>query len=164
MRAIGRNQRVGIVALVVALLVGLTLSSGTAGAGVLGQTKTLLTDTNRDCGGNFIVAPTGTFGSATMNQSKAPKNGSSNLSAGLIVQGAARGATYDIRLIQVDSSGHAVGDSCHTVVGTVTLDAFGSGTATAAARVLPGATQWWVVLNNQASFVDFVDTDLAPIA
>jgi hypothetical protein len=155
-----------IAALGVALLVGLAVSGGPAGAasqGLVGQTKMPLTDTNRNCDDLETVAPTGTFGSATMNQTHAPKGGVSNLSAELAIQGAARGATFNIRLIQVDDSGNAVGGSCDTIVGTVTLDEFGNGTARVAARVLPGATHWWVDLNNQSSFVDFVDTGLAPI-
>jgi hypothetical protein len=30
-------------------------------------------------------------------------------------------------------------------------------------RVLSRGTRWWVDLNNQANFADFVDTDLVPI-
>ena len=100
-----------------------------------------------------------------MNQTWARGKGTPapNLSAGLTIRGASWGATYAIRVIQVDSSGNPVGDTCQTVVGTVTIDALGNGTANGAARVLPGATRWWVALNNQADFADFMDTDLVPI-
>ena len=118
----------------VAMLVGLIVSSGTAGAGVAGQTKTLLTNTNRGCHGEIFGLPTQTFGSATMNQSKAPKNGSSNLSAGLTIRGAAWTAIYNMRLVQFDSNGNAIGDSCQTIVGTVTTDAFGNATGIGCAR------------------------------
>jgi hypothetical protein len=160
------RRNLPIAVLGVALLV-VAVSGGPAGAaspaGLVGHTKTLLTDTNRNCDDLETIAPTGTFGSATMNQTKANKSQPSNLSAGLTIQGAAKGATFNIRLIQVDDSGNAVGDSCDTIVGTVTLDEFGNGTASVAEHVLPGATQWWVDLNNQSSFIDFVDTDLVPI-
>jgi hypothetical protein len=100
-----------------------------------------------------------------MNQTAARGKGTPapNLSAGLTIRGASWSTTYNIRLIQVDSSGNAVGDSCQTVVGTVTVDEFGNGTASGAVRVLPGATRWWVALNNQADFADFMNTDLVPI-
>jgi hypothetical protein len=124
-----------------------------------------LTDTNRFCGGALISPATRTLGFATMNQTWARGKGTAapNLSAGLTIRGASWGATYNIRVIQVDSSGNPVGDSCQTVVGTVTVDALGNGTGSGAARVLPGATRWWVALNNQADFADFMDTDLVPV-
>jgi hypothetical protein len=152
-----------------AVLVGLAADVGTAGAsatnGLRGQTKTSLTRTNRDCGGNLIAPSAETIGSATMNETRSPANGSApNLSAGLSIRGATAGATYAIRLIQVDDNASAVGDSCATVLGTVTVDEFGNGTASVGARVLPGATHWWVDLNNQAYPPDFLDTDLVSIA
>jgi hypothetical protein len=163
-----RNQRVAIVAWGVAVLVGLTVNAGIAGAaasqGLLAQTKISLTDANRYCGGAFISAPTKAFGSATMNETRAPAGGTSpNLSAGLTIQGATAGATYGIRLIQVDNNGNAVGDSCQTLVGTLTVDALGNGTASVGGRVVPGAARWWVDLNNQANFADYLDTDLVAI-
>jgi hypothetical protein len=163
MKPTRRNVRFAMVG--VAMLVGVGAMSGTAGAGVAGQMKVSLTDTGRNCTDNVIISPTGVFGSATMNQSKAPNNGGApNLSAGLTIRGAARGATFNIRLIQVDvQTGIAVGASCSTIVGTVTVDAFGNGTATASARVLPGATGWWVDLNNQSGFGDFIDTPVVGI-
>jgi hypothetical protein len=158
------RRSLGIAMVGVALLVGLAATGGTAGAGVA-QTKMPLTDTGRNCTDNLTIAPTGVFGSATMNQSKAPGNGgAANLSAGLTIRGAARGATFNIRLIQVDNNGIALGSSCTTVVSTVTVDASGNGIANVAARALPGATGWWVDLNNQSSFIDFVDTGVAPIS
>jgi hypothetical protein len=164
MKPTRRNFSIGVLG--VALLVGLALSGGPAGAapaGLSGQTKMPLADTSRGCDGVETAPPTGTFGSATMNQTKANKNQPSNLSAGLTVQGAAKGATYNIRLIQVDNDGNVLGDSCDTIVGTVALDEFGNGTTSVSARVLPDATQWWVDLNNQSSFIDFVDTGLVPV-
>ena len=56
-----------------------------------------------------------------------------------------------------------MGGSCETVVGTVTVDALGNGTASASARVLPGATQWWVDLNTPVNGADYFDTDLVRI-
>jgi hypothetical protein len=165
MKAIHRSQRVAVTVLGVALLLGLAVNAGTAGAavppGLRAQTKTSLTDTNRDCGGALISPSEKALGAATMNQTRAPANGrlTSNLSAELTIQGATAGATYGIRLIQADSSGSAVGDSCQTVLGTVTVDALGNGSATVATRVLPGATQWWVDLNNQVNVADFLDTE-----
>jgi hypothetical protein len=101
-----------------------------------------------------------------MNETRAPSSGnsSSNLSAALTIRGAvgAAGATFNIRLIEVDNTGQPVADTCNpaNTVGTLTIDALGNANATVARRVLPGAARWWVVLNNQNSFVDFLDTDL----
>jgi hypothetical protein len=169
MNPVRRTQRVAMAAAGLALLAGLTLNAGVAGAavapGLQAQAKTSLSDTNRDCGGVLLSPPTKTVGSATMNQTRAPANGrfSSNLAAGLTIQGATAGATYSIRLIQVDNNGNAVGASCETVVGTVTVDALGNGTAGASARVLPGATQWLVDLNTPVNGADYFDTDLVMI-
>jgi len=113
----------------------------------------------------LISSSTKTVGSATMNQTRAPANGrsSSNLAVGLTIQGATAGATYGIRLIQVDANGTAVGSSCETIVGTVTVDALGNGSADASSRALPGATKWWVDLNTQINGADYFDTDLVLI-
>jgi len=152
------------------MLLGLVANAVPAGAavppGLRAQTKTSLTDTNRDCGGALLTPATRAVGSATMNQTRAPANGrfASNLSAELTIKGTTAGATYGIRLIQVDSNGSAVSESCQTVVGTVTVDALGNGSTSVATRALPGATQWWVDLNNQVNVADFFDTELVLIA
>jgi hypothetical protein len=171
MNAHARNGRVAKVAWVLPLLVALAVGAvgaGTAGAasqGLVAQTKLPLTDTGRNCDGVADIPPTAVLGSATMNQTKAPSSGStsSNLSAALTITHAAPNATYNIRIIEVDNSGNAVSDTCTSVVGTVAISALGTGSATVARRVLPGATRWWVVLNNQNSFIDFLDTDLVSI-
>jgi len=166
MKVLQRSPRIAMAASGLALLIGLVVNAGIAAAavppGLQAQTKTSLTNTNRDCGGALIAPPTKTLGSATMNETNAPANGrvSPNLAAGLAIQGATGDATYSIRLIQVDGNGNALGDSCTTVVGTVTLDALGNGTTSVSARVLPGATQWWVDLNTPINGADFLDTDL----
>lgn len=152
MNFIKRHRRVAMAASGVALLVGVGLNAGTAGATPPSQTKASLTNTNRNCDGTFASGGTGaTRGSVVMNQTKAPANGkfTANLAAGVTLQGATPNATYNIRIIQDDAPAGLVG-SCINIVGTVTTDAFGNGSADVATRALDSAKQWWVDLNSQS--------------
>jgi hypothetical protein len=165
MNFIKRHRRVAMAASGVALLVGVGLNTGMAGATPPSQAKAPLTNTNRNCDGTPATGGTGaTLGSVVMNQTKATSNGkfTANLAAGVTLQGATPNATYNIRIIQ-DGAAGLVG-SCTNIVGTVTTDAFGNGSADVATRALDGATQWWVDLNNRSDpNNDYLISPLVPI-
>jgi hypothetical protein len=158
-----RHRRYVLATFALALALGVGLAPGTAGAtGLIPHSRQPLTDTNRNCDGAPVGTPTKTSGVAVMAQTPRFLSVPRSLVALLSVQAGTPNATYDIRIIQDDANG--VVGSCNVVVGKVTTDANGNGVGFGTTPVLTGATKWWVDLNNQQNFADFVDTELAEIA
>ena len=158
---LARRHRFALAGFALTLVLGVGLTAGTAGAaGPI--TVSTLTDTNRDCNGAFISPSTKSMGTVVMVQIPRFLGNTATLIALGVVRGATPRATYDVRIMQEGPDG-LVG-SCSVIVGKVTTDANGNGFLIATTPVLAGATMWWVDLNNQQNFADYLDTDLVAIA
>ena len=158
---LARRHRFALAGFALTLVLGVGLTPGTAGAaGPI--TVSTLTDTNRDCNGAFISPSTKTMGTVVMAQIPRFLGNPATLITLGTVQGATPRAAYDIRIIQESADG-LVG-SCSAIVGKVTTDGNGNGILIATTPVLAGSTKWWVDLNNQQNFADYLDTDLVAIA
>jgi hypothetical protein len=166
-----RKQTQVITALVMviamlAMIVGLWLSTGIAGATASrgsGAQKVPLTTTNRDCNGT-VNPGTGTGGGTgfvIINQTA-----SGRLIANVVLENAAPDTTYNIRLIQTPNS--VTGD-CQPFDGpgeaTLTTDDLGNGNVNYQETVLSGATGAFVAVNNQAApGTDFYTTHVVPVS
>ena len=158
-----RKHRYVLASVAAALALGVGITPTTAGAaGLITISKQPLTDTNRDCNGAPISAPTRNLGFTVMVQTPGFVAPTGYLITLVIVHDATPNATYDIRIIQEGPAG-LVG-SCYAVIGKVTTNSQGNGVMFAATAVLASATKWWVDLNNQQNFADYLDTDLVAIA
>lgn len=150
----GRRPSLAVATLLVATVAGLG-AAGPAQAAATPAQKMPLTQTNRSCGG-AVIGPTATqsFGFAVIT-----KTGHGGLVVAVALKGGPPNTTYNIRLIQL-----VAGDAdCTAVGGTLTTDAEGDGNANVHEAVLPGASQMWVDLNNQANFADFFDTRVVDV-
>ena len=150
-RFLGRKPFQAVTASLAVMAAGLGVAGGAQAAATSAQ-KVPLTQTNRDCGGSIIGEPlTQSFGFAVIR-----KTARDRLVVEVALKGGPPHTTYNIRLLQV-----VAGDAdCTPVDGTLTTDADGNGNASVKEAVRPNASSVWVVLNNQADFADFFDTQV----